>query len=165
MAEIQKTRKGREESDTEIFENRPSDLDESTHAELRLMFDRASEAILFAKKIQWQSVGACLLVFVAIIGIAFFGASDKPLVKLLGIVTIILTCGVIFVLIMYQFWQFNEINKITEIERHFSTLYLKIRDLKSRREGNFHRYTLLLFMCTTVIVGAIITNLVIKRLL
>ena len=149
----------------EPFENTPSDLDEITHAELRLMHERSSEAILFAKNIQWRSVGASLLVFGALIAIAFFGSADKSLVKLLGVLSILLACGVIFVLVMYQFWQFNEIGRIVEVERYFSSLYLKIRDIKSQREGNLHRYALLLFMIIVVVTGALVSNLVIKRML
>lgn len=147
------------------FENTPSQLDELSHAELRLMYDRSSQALLFAKNIQWRSVGASLLVFGALIALSFYGSSNKYLLSVLGIFTILLACGVIFVLAMYQFWQFNEIKRIVEIERHFSTLYRQIRDIKSTREGNAHRYTLLLFMCIVVILGAFISNIVIYRMI
>lgn len=149
----------------EPFENEPTELDEFTHAELLSMYNRCSEAILFSKSIQWRSVGSALLVFVALTGIAFLDPEDKFLINLLGTLSILLTCGVIFVLVMYQFWQFNEVQRIVEIEKNFSTLYLKIRDIKNQREGNIHRYTILLFMCITVILGAFVTNLVIKKML
>jgi len=165
MAKEPKDSDNKEISDEEPFENTPSDLDEFTHAELLLMHDRSSKSILFAKNIQWRSVGSSLLVFAAITAIAFFSSSDKFLVNLLGVLTILLATGVIFVLIMYQFWQFNEIARIVELEKHFSSLYLKIRDIKSRREGNIHRYTLLLFMCVIVILGAFVTNVVIARMI
>ena len=94
------------------FENEPSSLDDLTHTELRLMHKEATASILFAKNIQWRSVGASLLVFGAIIAIAVFTSADKSFANLLSALTIPLTCGVIFVLIMYQFWQFNEISRI-----------------------------------------------------
>ncbi|MHA1597160.1 MAG: hypothetical protein ACTSV1_00415 [Alphaproteobacteria bacterium] len=147
----------------EPFENQPSDLDEMTHTELRLMHEEAAAAILFAKNIQWQSVGAALLVFGACVGIVVFTGAGDTFVNQISALTILLTCGVIFVLTMYQFWQFNEINRINEIERHFSSLYEKIRNIKSHREGNLHRYTLLLFMITTVVLGAVVTNIAIKQ--
>ena len=65
--------KSREESEEDTFENRPSDLDDLTHQELRLMYDRASEAVLFAKNIQWRSVGSSLVVMAAFITLATFG--------------------------------------------------------------------------------------------
>jgi hypothetical protein len=165
MAKAPKDNTEEEDSPEEPFENTPSDLDEVTHSELRLMYERSCDAILFSKNIQWRSVGSALLVFAAMTGFAFFGSDDKFLVNLLGGLSIVLACGVIFVLVMYQFWQFNEVQKIVEIEKHFSSLYIKIRDVKSRREGNIHRYTLLLFMIFIVIMGAFVTNVVIKRML
>ena len=146
------------------FENEPSSLDEVTHAELRQMHEEATASILFAKDIQWRSVGASLLVFGAIIAIDVFTSADKSTANLLALLTILLSCGVTFVLIMYQFWQINEINRINEIEKHFSTLYMKIRKIKSRREGNIHRYTLLFFMITVVFLGAAVANIVIRQL-
>lgn len=154
-----------EESPESPFINTPSELDELTHAELRLMYEHSSRAVLFAKNIQWWSVGSSLLVFGALIAIAFFGSKDRSLVELLGLLTIVLACGVIFVLVMYQSWQFNEISRIVEIEKHFSSQYRKIRDLKSKREGNFHRYTLLVFMSIVVILGAVVANIVISKML
>ncbi|MBL4614327.1 MAG: hypothetical protein JKY27_05575 [Magnetovibrio sp.] len=147
------------------FENEPSSLDESTHQELRLMHRESSNAILFAKKIQWSSVGSALLVFGASIAIAVSVDADKPFTNLLAALTILLTCGVIFVLLMYQFWQFNEISRIRQIEEHFSTLYLKICTSKSRREGNAHRYTLLVFMIGVVVLAAVVANIAIKQTL
>ncbi len=157
-------KKGRDADSTqEPFVNEPSDLDELTHAELRLMYENAASSILFAKNIQWRSVGAALLVFAACIAIAVFTSADKSFANLLSLMTILLTIGVIFVLIMYQFWQYNEISRMNEIEKHFSTLYNSIRAVKSRREGTAHRYTLLTFMIIVVVLGAIVANIGIEQ--
>lgn len=147
----------------DTFENRPSDLDEMTHQELRLMHQESSSAILFAKNIQWRSVGSSLLVFGACIAIAVSTPADKSFANLLAALTILLACGVIFVLLMYQFWQFNEIARIRKIELCFSTLYNRISNTKSRREGNAHRYTLLVFMIAVVVLGAVVSNIAIKQ--
>jgi len=163
MAKKTKDDADKEDSAKEPFENEPSSLDDLTHTELRLMHEEASAAILFAKNIQWQSVGASLVVFGACIAIAVFTSAGKAFVNLLSGMTILLACGVIFVLIMYQFWQFNEIKRIKMIEKNFSTLYRRIRNIKSRREGNVHRYTLLLFMITVVILGAVVANIGINQ--
>jgi len=140
----------------EAFINEPSGLDEATHRELSLMHQESAEAILFAKSIQWRSVGSALLVFGAFIAIAVVTEAGAKFIDVMKIVSIVLACGVIFVLVMYQFWQVNEINKINAIDRHFSTLYLRISRIKSRREGNLHRYTILLFMVLAVIIGAVV---------
>ena len=147
----------------EPFENTPSSLDETTHQELLLMHKEAAAAILFAKNIQWRSVGASLLVFGGCIAIAVSTSADKSFATMLSALTILLTTGVIFVLIMYQFWQFNEISRIQRIEKQFSTLFRKITTLKSRREGNAHRYTLLFFMIAMVVMGAVVANIAIKQ--
>jgi hypothetical protein len=140
----------------EVFINEPSSLDEATHRELSMMHGEAAQAILFAKSIQWRSVGAALLVFGAFIAIAVATEAGAKFVDVMKIVSILLACGVIFVLVMYQAWQVNEINKINAIDRHFSTLYLRVSRLKSRREGNFHRYTILVFMILAVIIGVVV---------
>lgn len=140
----------------EAFVNEPSSLDDATHRELELMHREASEAILFAKSIQWRTVGSSLLVFGAFIAIAVATEAGAKFIDVMKVVSILLACGAIFVLAMYQFWQVNEINKINAIGRHFSTLYLRISRIKSRREGNFHRYTILLFMILAVIIGVIV---------
>lgn len=143
----------------ETFENEPSKLDNLTHEELRLMHREASQAILFAKSMQWWSVGSGLVAYGACIAIAAYLSPNAMIEKLLSGVTILLACGIIFVLLMYQFWQFNEIARIRKVEAHFSSLYRKINNLKSSREGNAHRYTMLVFMITLVILGGVLANI------
>jgi len=145
------------------FHNEPSSLDSMTHQELRLMHQEAAAALLFAKNIQWRSVGAALVVFAVTIAIADFTAADKHFRDLLTMLSIVLACGVIFVLMMYQFWQLNEMNKMDEIEKHFSSLFRRVSRIKSRREGNIHRYTLLLFMTVVVILGVIVVNVALHQ--
>lgn len=149
----------RPEDDDDEVENRPSSLDDKTHRELLALHAQGASAILFAKNIQWRSVGSSLLVFAAMIAIAVSTHADRGFIDILSLVSILLTCGVIFVLVMYQFWQFNEINRVREIEKHFSSAYRDIASLKSRREGNIHRYTILTFMIVSVILGAVVANL------
>ena len=151
--------------DEKPFENTPSELDDLTHHELRLMFDRSAEAVLFAKNIQWRSVGSSLIVMAVFVAVVMFGKPSDELANILGVATIILAGGVIFVLTLYQSWQYNEISRIVELEKHFSSLYRKIRDVKSRREGNVHRYTLLMLMVVVEVAGAGVTLYVIKQVL
>ncbi len=148
----------------ESFENEPSKLDSLTHEELRLMHREASQAILFAKSMQWWSVGSGLVAFGACIAIAAYLSPNSMVERLLSGLSIVLVCGIIFLLLMYQFWQFNEITRIRKTEEHFSTLYRKINNFKSSREGNAHRYTMLLFMIALVIIGGVVTNIAISAL-
>jgi hypothetical protein len=155
-AKDEKSEKPEAKPEKEVFVNEPSSLDEATHRELELLHREAARAILFAKSIQWRTVGATLAVFGAFIAIAGLTEAGTKLVDIMKIVSILLACGSIFVMLMYQFWQVNEINRINAIERHFSTLFIRISRIKSRREGNFHRYTILMFMILAVIIGVIV---------
>ena len=93
------------------------------------------------------------------IAIAVSTHADRKFIDVMSLISIFLTCGVIFVLVMYQFWQFNEISRVREIERHFSSVYRDISSLKSPKEGNIHRYTILTFMIASVIMGAVVANI------
>ena len=147
------------------FENTPTDLDEFSHAEILMAVQQSSAALLFAKNIQWKSVGASMVVFGVNIAIAHYSIVDTFLVSLLGWFNIVLAAGTIFVLCVYQAWQFNEIRMIRAAEEAFSTFYRRVRAMKSNREGNFHRYTLLLCMIVVVLSGAFVSNMVIARML
>lgn len=149
----------------EDFVNEPSTLDELTHKELRMMHTEATTNLLFAKNIQWRSVGSLLFVFIGFIAITQFTAAANSSRHLLPLLIITLTCGVIFVLLMYQFWQFNEVSRIREIEKNFSSLYNRINKLKSHREASTHRYTLLMFMIAVVILGGIVTSIALQQII
>ena len=138
------------------FENEPSSLDEQTHSEMELLYREATDTLRFAKYIQWWTVGSTLLVFFAFIAIAKFVNADMAYAKVLTALTIFIAMSGIFSLIMYQFWQYNELRKIAEMSKHFSSLFRRVRGVKSKTEANFHRYTLLFFMITTIVIGAIV---------
>ncbi len=145
------------------FENEPSNLDELTHRALLMMHRESAAAVLFAKSIQWSTVGACLLVYGALVGINVFTKADTQFEKILTATTIVLTCGVIFVLTMYQSWQFNEFKKMDEVEKNLSTLYTKIRNTQSRRLSSYQRYTLLMSMIVVIVLGAVVSIIGIKQ--
>lgn len=138
------------------FTNEPSALDEQTHQELQLLYKESVDTIRFAKYIQWWTVGSTLLVFFAFIAIAKFVVADLTYAKILTALTIFIAMSGIFALIMYQLWQYNEQQKLAEITKHYSTLFKKIRRVKSRRESDFHRYTLLAFMISTIVIGGVV---------
>ena len=153
-----------EDTEEVPFENSPSSLDELTHSELRLMHEEASRNLLFAKNIQWRSVGSTLLLFLGLVAVAELTSSDDKFSTLLSVLIIVLCCGVIFILILYQFWQFNEVSRLRKIDKNFSTLYIKICNMKSRRESSAHRYTMLLAMITLVVLGGAVAIMAIGRL-
>lgn len=146
------------ESERDVpFVNEPTSLDDRTHEEMQLLYQESVATIRFAKYIQWWTVGSTLLVFFSFIAIAKFVGADLAYAKILTALVIFIAMSGIFALIMYQFWQFNEHQKIREISRHFSSLFRRVRKVKSRRESDFHRYTLLAFMISTIVIGGVVS--------
>ena len=143
-------------------ENEPTELDELTHLEFRTMHQNASTAILFAKFIQWSAVGMTLIIFSAAIFVDRLMPPGHALENLLLVAIILFTSGAIFLLFMYQMWQFNEIKRIRQIERYFSTFCRQVNNIESRREKNVERYTMLLLMIAAVLSSAVITALAIR---
>jgi len=142
----------------------PSALDDKTHTEMQSLYRESTETLRFVKNHQWRTVGATLITFVGLVFIAStVGANLALTQKLMGI-TIVLTTAVIFTLIIYQFWMHNEQRKIEAINEHMSSLFREVRAIKSPREGNLHRYTLLIFMILTVTLGAVVVHLALNRI-
>lgn len=139
------------------FENEPSSLDDNTHKELCILYEEATDTLRFAKYIQWWTVGSTVMVFFAFILIAEFVGADKAYANILTALIIFIAMSGILTLMIYQFWQFNEVQKIEEITKHMSSLFSRVRDIKSKREGNVHRYILLTFMSATIIIGGVVS--------
>lgn len=142
----------------------PSALDDNTHAEVRALYAESTETLRFVKTHQWKTVGATLLTFLGLIFIAGFVDADKALTQKFMAITILMTTSVIFTLIIYQFWMHNETRKIDAMGKHMSSLFREIRGIKSRREGNLHRYTLLVFMIVSVVFGAVVVHLALSKI-
>ena len=147
------------ETEAEPEEIVPTSLDEQTHAELLNLIEESSGNILFAKAQQWSTVGSTLAVFLVLVGMARFVSSNPKFVQVLEITVFLATPAALFILIIYQFWQQTELAKLQTAGTHFSSLYRKIRGIKSGREANLHRYILLIFMTGVIVLGAVVTLL------
>jgi len=153
------------DGDARIFENRPSSLDELTHAEMLALYRESTDTLRFVKHLQWWTIGSTLLTFGALIGIARMVDGNREFVDTLMWIVILLSMTVIFTLAIYQFWQHTESVKIEEISRHMSTLFVRVRRLKSAKEANIHRYLLLAFMSFAIVLGAIVTSAGLEQML
>lgn len=142
----------------------PSTLDNHTHAELRLLYGESTETLRFVKNHQWKTVGATLLVFFALIFVAGFVDADAQLARQFMGITITIACAAIFMLVLYQFWTHNEQAKINHMQPYMSSLFADIRALKSKREGNIHRYVLLSFMIIVITLGALVVHLSLDKI-
>ena len=139
------------------------DLDDRAHAELCRLYEESWHAVLFAKAQQWKTLGSTLIVYLALVFIAKFVASDPGFGRYLVGAIILVCMAAIFVIIIYQFWQHAEMSKLDAIGDRFSADFQDIRGLKSRTESNIHRYILLTFIIVMLAFGATIAYLAVKE--
>lgn len=135
------------------LENEPSELDDLTHAEMRMLYAESTESIRYAKSRQWRALSGILLVFGALMGFSRIADSSAQLINLIVATSFICSAGAIYALALFQAWQNTERAKLREIGRHLSSYAKVVRAIKSSREANVHRYTLLVFMIVSVLLG------------
>jgi hypothetical protein len=145
-------------------ENTPSELDELTHAEMCMLYRESADSIRFAKAHQWKSLGATLLVFAGMITLARLAPDNATLTNLVIAVSFISSSAVIYMLVLYQVWQNTEREKLRDIAGHFSSFSQFTRAIKSSREANVHRYTLLAFMIVAILLGNLLLVLSVSPL-
>jgi len=145
-------------------ENTPSELDELTHAEMCMLYRESADSIRFAKAHQWKSLGATLLVFGGMIGLSKVAPNNATLTNLIIAISFISSSAVIYMLVLYQVWQNTEREKLRDISSHFSSFSQFTRAIKSSREANIHRYTLLMFMIVAILLGNVLLVLSVSPL-
>lgn len=145
-------------------ENTPSELDELTHAEMCMLYRESADSIRFAKAHQWKSLGATLLVFAAMIALARSIPGNATLTNLLIAISFLSSSAVIYMLVLYQVWQNTEREKLRDIAGHFSSFSQFTRAIKSSREANVHRYTLLVFMIFAVLLANVVLVMAVSPL-
>ncbi|MDY0872914.1 hypothetical protein [Dongia rigui] len=131
----------------------PSDLDELTHAEMLELYRASADTIRFAKHQQWGTLLGSLGLFVLLGLTGDYASKAGFLFKLCMIISLVLSVGAIYSLVIYQFWQNAEREKMNLIAERFSNLTRMIRGLVTERERNFHRYVLLFFMITSIVLA------------
>lgn len=141
---------GTEEEPEEII---PSSVDELTHAELRSIYDDSVSSILFAKGQQWRTVGSTLVLFLVLVGLVRFVSVSEYFIAVIKVVIILSGTGALFMIVIYQFWQHTESKKIAGVTPYFSSVFRKVRSVKSDVEANIHRYVLLLIMFVLIVLG------------
>ncbi len=85
--------------------------------------------------------------------IAHYAANNVALVKTVAFLSFLISAAAIYILVLFQVWQNTEREKLREIAKALSNLFVKVRTIKSSREANFHRYTLLFFMIISLLIG------------
>lgn len=149
-----KERDEESESETEGAEPLvPSELDERTHAEVLMLYHECAESVRFGKSQQWTTLGSTLALFVVLGFIGYHAPKTDFLFKLVVILSIVTSICSIYSLVLYQFWQNTEREKIRALAARLSNFVQSVRGYTSPREANVHRYILLTFMAITTVLG------------
>ncbi len=151
---------GKDAGDEEV----QSDLSEATLSELRQLYDESVRAVFFAKNQQWNTLGATLLVYLALMVIARMMPPESGVAYYLALLVFVVTPATIYILLIYQLWQSTEKQKQDAISARFSMQCRSVRGIKSTREADFHRYTLFIFMVGMLLIGGGVTHGVISSL-
>jgi hypothetical protein len=144
-------------------EIKPSDLDESTHAELRVLYQDCGMSIRFARERQWKLVGGTLLLFAATVAVPELVDVSTFAAKGLALASFLIDAGAIYLLIVYQVWQNTELNRMQEISTRFSNIFAELGGAEAAREGRLHSYIVLFFMVVLIVIGNALAVLLMTR--
>lgn len=145
----------------EVEQLRPSELDEITHAEYRLLYDEAARNVLFAKRQQWRVLEYFTLLALALVALGILMPFAKDVARFVAFFLIFVGAVSVAVLGMLQVWQHREQAKMAFMTADFSNFARTARRYKPRLSGNIHRTIILAAMMLYVVV----LDVVIFRLL
>jgi hypothetical protein len=151
----------RDEEEAEAEQLTASELDESTHAEFRLLYDAAARNVLFAKRQQWQVVQYFTMIGLALVAIGIAVPFAQDVARFVAGFLVFVGIASIAVIVMLQSWQGSEHAKMAYLAADFSNFARNALLRKSKLGGDIHRYTMLLVMLLYIVV----LDVVIVRLL
>ncbi len=141
----------------------PSELDESTHAELRVLYQDSGMSVRFARERQWKLVGGTLLAFAATVAVPELVEISTVAAQGLGLARFLIGAGAIYLLIVYQVWQNTELRRMQEIGARFSNIFAQLGGADAAREGRLHSYIVLFFMSALIALGNALAVLLMAR--
>ena len=141
----------------------PSELDEITHAELRMLYRDCGMSVRFARERQWKLVGGALLLFAATVAVPELIDISAFAAKGLVLTSFLLGAGAIYLLIVYQVWQNAELRRMQEIGARFSSVFTQLGGADAAREGRLHGYIVLFFMIALIALGNALAVLLMSR--
>jgi hypothetical protein len=151
----------KQDDDAEAVEQlAPSELDDLTHAEFRLLYDEAARNILFAKRQQWHMLEYFTVLALTLVGLGIampFAADVARFVA--GFISFVAVITLV-VLVMLQNWQGSEHAKILYVVHDFSNFVRSARRRKSRLVSDIHRY----FMLAAMMIYVVVLDVVVFRL-
>jgi hypothetical protein len=139
----------------------PSELDDITHTEFRLLYDAAARNILFAKRQQWRVVEYFTLIALALVAIGIAVPFAPDVSRFVAGFLSFVGAASLGVVAMLQSWQGNEHAKMTYLANDFSNFARTALRRKPKLSGDIHRYLMLLLMLLYIVV----LDVVVVRLL
>lgn len=140
-----------DEDDQDVFAIEPSTLDDSTHAEIIVLYADAQNNIRFSKNLQWRAMSGAIALFVLLVLSCRLTNSSANFINSVICASFLVSAGAIYSLAILQSWQGTEREKIREMMGRLSNLSTLVYGLKSRMEANVHRFTLLTFMIAGIL--------------
>ncbi len=141
----------------------PSELDESTHAELRVLYQDSGMSVRFARERQWKLTGGALLLYTVAVAVPELVDISVFAAKGLVLASFLIGAGAIYLLIVYQVWQNTELRRMQEISTRFSNLFAELGGAIAAREGRLHSYIVLFFMIALIALGNALAVLLMAR--
>ncbi len=140
-----------------------SELDEKTHAELRILYQDSGMSVRFARERQWRLVGGTLLLLTATVAVPELVDISIFAAKGLVLASFLIGAGAIYLLIVYQVWQNTELRRMQEVGNRFSSIFAELGGTVAAREGRLHSYIVLFFMIALIGLGVVLAVLMMAR--
>lgn len=140
-----------------------SELDETTHSEMRILYQDSGMSIRFARERQWKLVGGALLLFAVVVAVPELLHISIFAAKGLVLASFLLGAGAIYLLIVYQVWQNAELRRMQYIGARFSNIFAQLGGRNAASEGRLHSYIVLFFMIALIALGNALAVLLMAR--
>ena len=141
----------------------PSQLDEKTHSELRILYQDSGMSVRFARERQWKLVGGALLMFAIVVAVPELVHISIFAARGLVLASFLLGAGAIYLLIVYQVWQSSELRRMQDIGARFSNVFAQLGGRDAASEGRLHSYIVLFFMIALIALGNALAVLLMAR--
>jgi len=148
-------------AEAEVEQLVPSELDDATHAEYRLLYDTAARNVLFAKHQQWRVLQYFTLIALALVAIGIATPFAADVARFVAGFLSFVGLASLGVIVMLQSWQGNEHAKMSYLATDFSNFARSALRRKPKLSGDIHRYLMLLLMLLYIVV----LDVVVVRLL
>jgi len=134
----------------------PSELDDLTHAEYRLLYDEASQNIRFSKRQQWRVVEYFTLLSFALVAICGLTTVAKDVTHFIAYFLLFAGVASIIVLGMLQMWQYDEARKLDKLAEGFSSYARIALRIKGKVGADINRYAILFILLLLIMVSDIV---------